>query len=160
MLGARGSGSSWLPSALGALTYRDYRLIWTGQVISNVGSSMQQLGLGWLIVQLAVRDGVPQLVPLYLGLVGLARGLPVVFAGLSAGVIADRVDRRKMLLLIQLYWAAVSAVLAILTISDAISIGWVVGLTALSAVAMAFDGATRQAIFPRLVPPSAIVSAV
>src|SRR5438270_13377746 len=96
MLGARASGSSWLPSGLAALAFRDYRLIWTGQVISNVGSSIQQLGLGWLIVQLAERDGAAQLVPVYLGLVGLARGVPVLFAGLAAGVIADRVDLRQL----------------------------------------------------------------
>src|SRR6185312_15166417 len=83
-----------LPSGLTALAFRDYRLIWTGQVISNVGSSMQQLGLGWLIVQLAERDGAAHLVPVYLGLVGLSRGVPSIVAGLAAGVIADRVDRR------------------------------------------------------------------
>src|SRR5947209_12915328 len=112
MLGARGSGSSWLPSGLAALAYRDYRLIWIGQVISNVGSSMQQLGLGWLIVQLAQRDGTPQLVPVYLGLVGLARGGPIIVAGLAAGIIADRFDRRRLLMCVQVYWASVSALLA------------------------------------------------
>src|SRR5918911_1684477 len=116
-----------LPNALAALSFRDYRLIWIGQVISNVGSSMQQLGLGWLIVQLAERDGAPQLVPVYLGLVGLARGVPVLFAGLAAGVIA---------------------------------IGMVLGLTVLSSIAQSFDGATRNTVFPRLVPRRAIVSAV
>src|SRR5260370_9030535 len=85
-----------VPSALSALTYRDYRLIWIGQVISNVGSSMQQLGLGWLIVQLADRDGASHLVPVYLGLVGLARGVPVLFAGLAAGGIADPAGRRRL----------------------------------------------------------------
>src|SRR5437879_4680427 len=110
MLGWGGSRVG-LPSALGALAYRDYRLIWTGQVISNVGSSMQQLGLGWLIVQLAERDGASHLVPVYLGLVGLSRGVPVLFAGLAAGVIADRVDRRKLLMGIQVYWAIVSGIL-------------------------------------------------
>src|SRR5438874_10826247 len=124
MLGHGGS-VNWekLPSALKALGYRDYRLIWTGQVISNVGSSMQQLGLGWLIVQLAERNGAGQLVPVYLGLVGLSRGVPIVFAGLAAGVIADRVDRRKLLLVIQVYWATVSAILAWLTLTDLITIG-------------------------------------
>lgn len=155
-----GGGRRRLPSALSALNYRDYRLIWTGQVVSNVGSSMQQLGLGWLIVQLAERDHAPQLVPVYLGLIGLARGIPVLFAGLAAGVIADRVDRRKLLMTIQAYWAIVSTVLAWLTISDRISIGLVMALTVLSSIAQAFDGATRQAVFPRLVPRRAWVSAV
>src|SRR5918911_4507532 len=116
-----------LPSGLAALGFKDYRLIWTGQVISNVGSSMQQLGLGWLIVQLALGDGQPQLVPVYLGLVGLARGVPVVFAGLAAGVIADRVDRRKLLMCVQIYWALVAATLAWLTLTDLISIGLILG---------------------------------
>src|ERR1044071_5859266 len=116
MLGLVGGGAR-LPSGLAALPYRDYRLIWIGQVISNVGSSMQQLGLGWLIVQLADRGGAGHLVPVYLGLVGLARGVPVLVAGLAAGVVADRVDRRKLLAGVQVYWACVSIVLAYLTIS-------------------------------------------
>jgi predicted MFS family arabinose efflux permease len=121
---------------------------------------MQQLGLGWLIVQLAERDNAPQLVPVYLGLVGLARGVPVLFAGLAAGVIADRVDRRKLLLVVHTYWAVVSIVLAWLALSDLITIGLVLGLTVLSSIAQAFDGATRQSVFPRLVPRRAWVSAV
>src|ERR687884_2322433 len=149
-----------LPSGLRALAYRDYRLIWIGQVISNIGSSMQQLGLGWLIVQLADRDGAPQLVPVYLGLVGLARGVPVLFAGLAAGVIADRVDRRRLLMGVQIYWATVSAVLAWLTLTGLSTIGLVLALTVLSAIAQAFDGATRQTVYPRLVPRRVIVSAV
>lgn len=153
-------GRPRLPSALSALSFRDYRLIWIGQVISNVGSSMQQLGLGWLIVQLAERDGAPQLVPVYLGLVGLSRGIPVLFAGLAAGVIADRVDRRRLLMSVQIYWAAVSSVLAWLTLSGLITIGLVLGLTVLSAIAQAFDGATRQTVYPRLVPRRAMVSAI
>jgi predicted MFS family arabinose efflux permease len=158
-----GGNERWeqrLPSGLKALAYRDYRLIWSGQVISNVGTSMQQLGLGWLIVQLAERNGAAQLVPVYLGLVGLSRGIPVVFAGLAAGVIADRVDRRKLLLCVQIYWALVSAALALLTLADLITIGLILGLTVLSSIAQAFDGATRQTVYPRLVAPRAMVSAI
>ncbi|HEX8969342.1 MAG TPA: MFS transporter, partial [Chloroflexota bacterium] len=160
MLGGSDRWEQRLPSGLSALAYRDYRLIWIGQVISNVGSSMQQLGLGWLIVQLAERNGASQLVPVYLGLVGLSRGVPVLFAGLAAGVVADRVDRRKLLMCIQIYWAIVSAVLAWLTLTDLITIGLVLGLTVLSSIAQAFDGATRQTVYPRLVPPRAMVSAI
>src|SRR5712691_2277496 len=161
MLGGRETGARrGLPSGLLALGYRDYRLIWTGQVISNIGSSMQQLGLGWLIVQLAERDGAGHLVPVYLGLVGLSRGVPVLFAGLAAGVIADRVDRRRLLMCVQIYWATVSAVLAWLTLTGLITIGLILALTVLSAIAQAFDGATRQTVYPRLVPARAMVSAI
>src|SRR5437899_5775487 len=77
-------------SFVAALGYRDFRLFWTGLVVSNVGSWMQIFGLGWLMVQLAQRDGVPQLAPLYLGFVGLARAIPGLSFGLVAGVVADR----------------------------------------------------------------------
>src|SRR5207245_11436924 len=89
-----------------------------------------------------------------------SRGVPILFAGLAAGVIADRVDRRKMLLVIQLYWATVSALLAWLTLTGLITISLVLGLTALSSIAQAFDGATRQTVYPRLVPRRAMVSAI
>jgi MFS family permease len=149
-----------LPSGLSALAYRDYRLIWIGQVISNIGSSMQQLGLGWLIVELADRDGTPQLVPVYLGFVGLARGVPIVFAGLTAGIVADRMDRKRLLMGVQIYWAIISAVLAWLVLTDLISIGLILVFTALSSIAQAFDGATRQTVYPYMVPPRALVSAI
>jgi predicted MFS family arabinose efflux permease len=86
--------------------------------------------------------------------------VPVLFAGLAAGVIADRVDRRRLLMIVQIYWASVSVILAWLTLTDRITIGLVLGLTVLSSIAQAFDGATRQTVFPRLVPRRAWVSAV
>jgi predicted MFS family arabinose efflux permease len=160
LAGGRGRWEQRLPSALTALAFRDYRLIWIGQMISNVGSSMQQLGLGWLIVELAQKANTPDLVPFYLGLVGLARGVPAIFAGLTAGVVADRVDRRKLLMGVQVYWAIISAILAWLVLVDRITIGLVLALTVLSSIAQAFDGATRQTVYPRLVPPRAMVSAI
>src|SRR5947209_15933451 len=57
-------------SALAALEYRDFRLFWIGLVVSNIGTWMQQFGLGWLVVQLAIKDGVPHLAPFSLRLAG------------------------------------------------------------------------------------------
>src|SRR5437879_1078554 len=88
-------------SALAALEYRDFRLFWIGLVVSNVGTWMQQFGLGWLVVQLAIRDGVPHLAPFYLGLVGLSRAVPGLAFGLFGGAVADRADRRRLLLVTQ-----------------------------------------------------------
>ncbi|MEK7862931.1 MAG: MFS transporter, partial [Chloroflexota bacterium] len=85
-------------STFAALEFRDFRLVWIGLVVSNTGTWMQQFGLGWLVVQLAIRDGVPQLAPLYLGLVGLSRALPGLTFGLFGGVVADRADRRRLLM--------------------------------------------------------------
>lgn len=59
----------------------EFRLFWIGLVVSNTGTWMQIFGVGWLVVQLAIKDGVPQL---YLGLVGLARAIPGLTFGLGA----------------------------------------------------------------------------
>src|SRR5438132_3936777 len=98
-------------SALAALEFRDYRLFWIGLVVSNVGTWMQQFGLGWLVVQLAIRDGTPQLGPLYLGFVGLARAVPGLAFGLFGGVVADRADRRRLLIVTQTSAAMVAGIL-------------------------------------------------
>src|SRR4029079_12910465 len=88
-------------SMLAALEYRDFRPFWFGLVVSNIGSWMQIYGLGWLVVQLAIRDGAPQLAPLYLGLVGLSRAIPGLAFGLFGGAVADRTDRRRLLIVTQ-----------------------------------------------------------
>src|SRR5207237_10714064 len=67
---------------------------------------------------------------------------------------------RRLLMCVQIYWAAVSAVLAWLTLTGLITIGLILALTVLSAIAQAFDGATRQTVYPRLVPRRAMVSAI
>ena len=58
---------SRLPGPLRAFAHRDFRLFWFGLVVSNIGSWMQIYGLGWLVVQLAIRDGAPQLAPFVSG---------------------------------------------------------------------------------------------
>src|SRR5688572_12435498 len=84
-----------------AFRYRDFRLYWAGHALSNTGTWMEMLGQGWLVVLLAVADGSPQLAPFYLGLTGLARAVPGLALGLLAGAIADRVDRRRLLMVTQ-----------------------------------------------------------
>ena len=74
-------------SMFAALRYRDYRLFWIGHTVSNTGTWMEMLAQGWLVVQLAIRDGSPQLAPFYLGLVGLARAVPGLGLSLVAGAV-------------------------------------------------------------------------
>ncbi|HKC89912.1 MAG TPA: MFS transporter [Candidatus Limnocylindria bacterium] len=147
-------------SALSALLYRDFRLFWIGLAVSNVGTWMQQFGLGWLVVQLAIRDGTPQLAPLYLGLTGLARAVPGLAFGLFGGVVADRADRRRLLILTQSSAAAAAAVLAALTISGSINIVEVILVSALNSIIFSFDAPTRQAMVPRLVSDRDLISAI
>jgi predicted MFS family arabinose efflux permease len=147
-------------SAWSALEHRDFRLFWIGLVVSNVGTWMQQFGLGWLVVQLAIRDGAPQLAPFYLGLVGLARAVPGLAFGLFGGVVADRADRRRLLIITQTSAAIVAAVLGVLTITDRINIVEVVLLSALNSIIFSFDAPTRQAMVPRLVSDKELMSAI
>jgi MFS family permease len=147
-------------SMLAALEFRDFRLFWSGLVISNVGTWMQIFGLGWLMVQLAAKDGVPQLAPLYLGLVGLSRAIPGLTFGLVAGVVADRTDRRRLLMVTQTAAGITAAILAILTITGRINVVEVLLLVALNSIVFSFDAPTRQAMVSRLVSERELMSAI
>src|SRR5256884_3331099 len=121
-------------SAWSALEHRDFRLFWIGLVVSNVGTWMQQFGLGWLVVQLAIKDGSPQLGPLYLGFVGLARAVPGLAFGLFGGVVADRADRRRLLIVTQTSAAIVAAAVADPTITDRNNLVGIVLLNAINSI--------------------------
>lgn len=143
-----------------ALHYRDFRLFWAGLLVSNVGTWMQIFGMGWLVVQLAVTAGVPQLAPLYLGLTGLARAVPGLALGLVAGAVADRVDRRRLLLATQFAAASMSLLLGILTATGAVNLWAVLAVAAASSAVFAFDAPTRQSMVRRLVPQTDLMSAI
>jgi len=147
-------------STTAALRYRDFRLFWIGMVVSNIGSWMQLYGLGYLVVQLAIRDGVPQLAPLYIGLLGLARALPSLAFGLFGGVVADRADRRRLLMVTQSAATLNALLLAILTIAERINIVEVIAIGAIGSTIFSFDAPTRQAMVPRLVGERDLVSAI
>ena len=78
-----------------ALRYRDFRLWWFGQLISQSGSAMQTLAINW---QISVLTGFN---PVALGLVGLSRFIPIVIFSLVGGAVADARDRRKLLIATQ-----------------------------------------------------------
>ena len=145
---------------LAALRYRDFRLFWFGLLVSNIGTWMQQFGMGWLVVQLAVRDGTPHLAPLYLGLTGLARALPGLALGLVGGAVADRAERRRLLIVTQTTAGLLAALLAVLTISNAITIWAVLLIGAANSTVFSFDAPTRQSMVPRLVPSRDLMSAI
>ena len=147
-------------TAIAALAYRDFRLFWIGLVVSNIGTWMQQFGLGWLVVQLAIRDGAPQLAPLYLGLVGLARAVPGLAFGLFGGVVADRADRRRLLTVTQTSAGILAALLGVLTIAGQINIVEVLLISAMNSIIFSFDAPTRQAMVPRLVSDRELMSAI
>ena len=138
---------------LASFAERDYRLLWSGTVITQMGQWMQQVAIGWLILELTNS-------PAYLGLVGFARGLPMLFLALPAGVLADRVDRRKLLMFFQAAGALVAVVLAALVLFDWVRPWHVIVLSILGGAVMAFIAPTRQALVPGVVPRELMANAI
>jgi MFS family permease len=114
-------------------------------MISVAGSQMQIWALFWHI-----RDLTDQ--PIALGMVGLARILPVIVFSLVAGALADTVNRRKLMFATQTVQAWAAVILGVLTLNGSINLGLIYLLTAIQAVAVAFDLPARQALVPNLVP--------
>lgn len=138
---------------LDALAVRDFRLLWTGLIVSNIGSWMQMVGQGWLVLQLTNS-------PLWLGMVAFARAVPMIGLSLFAGVVADRIDRRKLLLTTQTTAATLALLLAALTSSGRVQVWQIMAIAFLSAATMAFDNPTRQALVPDLVGKERVMTAV
>ncbi len=136
-----------------ALEIRDYRLLWWGMVISNIGTWMQMVAQGYLVYQLTHS-------PFALGFVGFVRAVPVLSLSLFAGVVADRVDRRKLLIVTQSSAGVFALVLAVLTSTGVIQVWMILILAFLSASVMAFDNPTRQALIPDIVGKQYMTNAI
>jgi len=143
-------------SPLVALRYRNYRLLWFGQVVSFSGSMMQNAAILWHVSLLVA----PENKAIALGLVGLVRVLPIIIFSLVGGVVADAIDRRKLMLLTQSAMTLIAAVLAFLTFRG-LSAAWPLFLlTALTASAGSFDNPARQSLIPNLVPREYLPNAI
>jgi MFS family permease len=134
------------PRRFAALRQRNFRLLWIGQFISFAGSQMQSIAILWQVYALT-HD------PLALGVVGLVRLLPIFLFGILSGVVADSLDRRKLIIVTQCGMAVVALVFAALSFTNIIQIGLLYLLTMLSATFSAFDAPARQSLIPALVPP-------
>lgn len=128
--------------------------------VSNVGGWMQIFALGLLVVQIAAREGAPELAPFYLGLMGLARAVPGLALTLLAGAVADRMDRRLILLIAQSTMALSTALLAVVAFAGTATIPIVLLASAIHSAAFAFDNPARQSMVPRLVPLPMLPSAI
>src|SRR6266851_2322396 len=97
-------------SAFSALRYRDFRLLWLGQIISVTGSQMQSVAINWHVYLLTKSAFA-------LGLVGLFRGVPIVLCSLVGGVVADAVDRKQLMIATQTIMLVSAGVLAVVTLA-------------------------------------------
>jgi MFS family permease len=147
-------------STLAALRHGEFRLLFSGLITANLGIWMQEFVLGWLVVQLAVREGNPALAGFYLGLRSVAGAVPALAFGLFAGVYVDRTDRRRLLIVTRVASALIATVLAILVMTDHVNIWIVMLLSAAANAVFAFDMPGRHAILPSVVPARDLFSAV
>ena len=136
-----------------ALRHRDFRLLWGAELLSGIGSQGLRVGVAWQIFELTGD-------PLQLGLLGLARFVPLLLLGLAGGVLADRGDRRQTLVFAQLALLATSAALAGLAATDQVTPLAIYLATALAAAFGAVATPTRQALVPALVPHAGLPGAM
>ncbi len=140
-----------------ALRFRDFRLMWIGLMISNVGTWMQFTAMGFFVARIA---GSPHVAALDLGILGASRAIPVLLLSPFAGVAADELPRRRVLFVTNTTMALAALLLAVLSSLNTLDMAGLVVLSALNAAANAFDAPTRQSWVPFLVDRQYVGNAV
>jgi MFS family permease len=145
------------PSILAALRYRDFRLLWLGLLISNLGTWMQFTAMGFFVARMA---GSPHQAALDLGLLGAARALPVLLLSPLAGVVADQMPRRRILVVTNATMAFAALLLAVLATIHRLDLTGLLLISALNSAANGFDSPVRQSWVPLLVDRQYVGNAV
>lgn len=141
------------PHTFSALRNPHYRRYWWGGLVSLTGSWIQITAQQWLIYDLTGS-------PLMLGTVTLANTIPTMLLVLFGGVIADRSEKRHMLIATQSTFMVVAAALAVLTLTGRIAIWHILVLSAISGIAGAMDMPARQSLIPHLVRREDLMNAI
>ncbi|HKC11701.1 MAG TPA: MFS transporter, partial [Vicinamibacteria bacterium] len=147
------SSAGRLPGFLSAFAFRSFRLLWTGAFLSSIGTWTQDVALSWLIF---TRMGDP----FYLGLRAFASDLPLLTFMLLGGAVADRVDRRGILLASQTFQMAMAVALGLLYVTGGLGIGAILLIAFLTGLAQSQSAPTYQAVLTSLVPAEKIPNAV
>ena len=145
--------TSLLPDLSPLRRHRSFRLLWFGQLVSNVGTQMRLVALPY---QIYVLTGSP----FHVGLLGLFQAIPLISLPLLGGVLADRADRRRVLIATQSGLALSSLVLALVTQFGSTELWILYALTAVSASFSAFDQPARGSLVPTLVERSELPAAI
>ena len=133
--------------------HRNYRIFFSGQLVSLAGTWMQNVALAWLVIELSGS-------PLAIGALAFWRFVPFTIFGLVAGVVADRIDSRKLVMATQAAAMVISIALAVVTLTDTATLPIVYVLAALGGVALAFDAPGRQSLTFQMVGPRELPNAV
>jgi MFS family permease len=133
--------------------HRNYRIFFTGQLVSLAGTWMQNVALAWLVIELSGSA-------LAIGALAFWRFIPFTIFGLVAGVVADRIESRKLVMATQAAAMAISVALAVVTLTGTATLPIVYVLAALGGVALAFDAPGRQSLTFQMVGPRELPNAV
>ncbi len=142
-----------LPSGLRALGHRDFRLFWTGQLVSLIGTWMQSVGQSWLVLELTNS-------PLRLGLIGTLQFAPILLFSFVGGALSDRVPKRRLILGTQSALMVQAFVLAALVWSGRVRYWHVAVLASLYGFANTLDMPARQSYIADLVGKRDLMSAI
>ena len=134
------------------LKQRDFGFFWGSLLFSAIGTQISTVAVAWQVYEITNS-------PFQLGLTGLFRALPVMILSLPGGVLADRMDRRKLLIITQTMAALLSLVLALLTSTGQIRVWHIYAVTFLSGAVGIFDAPARTAMIPTLVSAEQLASA-
>ena len=147
------AGGQRILEAISALRHRNYRLYWFGQLFSVLAQNMEHVAQGWLVLELTNS-------PLALGVTGLAHAIPTITLTLIGGAIADRADRRRIMIASQCCTALMFLILAVLVLTKLAALWHVMVLAFISGSIRAFDRPSRMALLPQMVPREDIPNAV
>lgn len=143
-----------LAARLGALSQPKYRRFWLGSLAAVGGTQLVQVAIGWLIVKELGGAGTA------LGVVGAATAIPTILVNLFGGVLADRLDRKRILIVTSALSALLLAALAALDASGAVRLWHVIAISVGTGLVFGFDWPTRNAFFPMLISREHMASAV
>ncbi|MEA2640963.1 MAG: hypothetical protein QOF51_2357 [Chloroflexota bacterium] len=138
---------------LEAFHHRNFTLFWLGNVGGNIGGWMQQVATGWLVLELTNS-------PAFLGLNALLQGVPLIVFALVGGVVADRFDRYRLIIVAQIATIIPDAVLAWLVMTGNVRVEHVFVYSVVTAMIGGLTNPSRQSFVPSLVPREALLSAL
>src|ERR687898_503288 len=138
-----------------ALTYRDFRVLWTGAFTSTIGTWMQKVAQNWLVLTIAGPSSA-----FFLGLDSFVGEVPILLFTLIGGVVADRRNRRHLLVMSQCVQMAVAFTLAALVFTGTIHIWLILTLSFITGIAQAFGGPAYQSLIPSLIDKKDLPNAI
>lgn len=141
------------PRTFSSLRHRNYLLLWIGTLISHSGDWMDQVALNWLVLVMTNS-------PFYLALLNFSRSFPILFFTLLGGVVADRFERRKLLMVTQGSETVLALILAALVSLGSAQLWQLILISVLRGVMHSFNQPARQALIPDLVEKGDLMNAV